>query len=70
MQIIYVLLILVFLQSCSNEVIYDSIKSNQRSKCEKLHNHSQYESCMREVNPEFDEYERERERLLKDKKRQ
>jgi len=50
--------------SCSNEQIYTAIQVNQRLECSKLPQ-PQYEDCMKELETSYDDYERDRQELLK-----
>lgn len=57
----------VFLiSSCAQEGFYNSQQKNLKQECEKLSS-PQYEACLRELdNTSYDEYRRERERLLEE----
>lgn len=49
---------------CSNQATYEALQQSQRNECAKLPQ-GQYEDCMREVNVPYDDYERERQELIK-----
>lgn len=65
MKAILIVLSLVLIAGCSNEVIYDSIQANNRQECIKLPP-SQYDECMGEANKSYKEYEQEREEVLEE----
>ena len=50
--------------ACSNEQIYTAIQENQRLECSKLPE-PQYEKCMKELETPYDEYEKDRQEILK-----
>ncbi|AZZ90370.1 hypothetical protein EUZ85_06410 [Hahella sp. KA22] len=54
-------------QSCSTEQAYYAMRENQRQQCEKYIEQSQYEACMRQANESYDDYERRRKELAKQK---
>lgn len=49
---------------CSNQATYEALQQGQRNDCAKLPQ-GQYEDCMREVDVPYDEYERQRQELIK-----
>ena len=54
------------LSSCAQEGFYNSQQKNLKQECEKLTS-PQYEMCLSDLdNTSYDEYRRERERLLKE----
>lgn len=61
-----ILFLIVALQACSNRSVYENIQVHQRSECQKHATQSEYKACMEKVNPSFDDYERERSRLLEE----
>lgn len=64
MKVIPLLLVLLILTGCSNRSIYENIQANNRMECSKLPP-SQYDECVENANKSFDEYEREREEILR-----
>lgn len=55
-----------FLSSCAQERFYNSQQKNLKQECEKLTS-PQHEACLSDLdNTSYDEYRRERERLLKE----
>jgi len=50
--------------ACSNHSIYDAVKNNRANECGKLPP-SAYKECMARYNKPYDEYEMERQDLLK-----
>ncbi|WP_148212473.1 hypothetical protein [Hahella chejuensis] len=55
------------LQACSTEQAYYAMRENQRQQCEKYIEQSQYEACMKQANESYDDYERRRKELAKQK---
>ena len=62
-----VLLSVWMLSACTQQQLYNSVKSNQRLKCEK-EPPSKYEECMQQTQDSYDEYKREREEILEEDK--
>ncbi|MCV6639076.1 hypothetical protein [Candidatus Albibeggiatoa sp. nov. NOAA] len=50
--------------SCSNQSVYESVKANRINECRKLPQ-AAYEECMARYSQSYDEYEAERQDLLK-----
>jgi len=57
-------LILLCLCACDNRYVYDSIQANRANECNKLSG-SQREQCLKQLPPDYDTYQRQREELLK-----
>ncbi len=57
-------LVILSVAGCSNKMIYDSVRLNQRSKCveEPL---PTYFECIERTNKSYEEYERERKEVSK-----
>ncbi|OZG72135.1 hypothetical protein BTA51_17410 [Hahella sp. CCB-MM4] len=61
-----VLLPISILAGCSNQGMYDSIRYSNQVECRKLPQ-PQYEECMQQNSMEYDDYRREREKVLNEK---
>lgn len=63
------LIIFVLLSStaCSNKGVYENIRANQRSECLKETPPPAYEECIERTEKPFEEYQRERDKILKTK---
>ncbi len=60
-------LLVFFLSSCAQEGFYNSQQKNLKQECEKL-SLPQYEQCLSDLDDRsYEEYRRERERLLEEK---
>jgi hypothetical protein len=57
-------LVLISFSGCSNKVIYDNLRLNQRQKCAEQPE-SNYVECVKRTNKSYEDYERERKELLK-----
>ena len=55
-------LVLISVSGCSNKVMYDNLRLNQRQKCAE-ESQSTYDECIYRSNKSFEEYERERKQL-------
>ena len=62
MRYLFFVLIITYLCSCSHEQIYDSMKNAKRMDCETLP-WSQREECLKNLAPDYKEYECERKKL-------
>lgn len=51
------------LGGCTNQALYENIQADQKLRCTKLPA-AQYEECMERANMPYEEYEREREKVL------
>ncbi len=60
------LLLAAVLPGCSNQGMYESIRYSNRMECGKLPQ-PQYEECMQQNSMDYDEYRREREKVLNEK---
>jgi len=56
----------IFLASCTNRQIYESIQGSERLDCQKLPQ-GQYEKCMKDHDQSYDSYEKDREAVLEEK---
>jgi hypothetical protein len=61
-----VLLMVIGLNACTNQQVYNSVQTNQKNECEKLQT-IQREECMKRLSLSYDKYEAERQTLLKKK---
>lgn len=50
--------------ACSNRSVYETIQANNRLDCQKVPV-AQQEDCLRQADKSYEEYERERQELLK-----
>jgi hypothetical protein len=57
----------LLLIACSNRQVYTAVQQNQQLQCSKLPQ-DRYEECVREIDESYDDYEREREELLRNEK--
>jgi len=48
---------------CGNRAVYESIQTQQRNECSKVHP-AEYEACMEQADTSFEEYRRAREEAL------
>jgi len=55
---------LTTLSACTNKQIFNSVKSNAKSRCEHEPNQKTRTDCLNEANQDYQDYKRERERLL------
>jgi hypothetical protein len=58
------LIVLCALSACSQREVYNSIQTNQRNECELLSG-VQRQECLARLSPDYQTYERERQKLLK-----
>ena len=63
-QLLTIACLSFIITSCSNQSIYEAVKYNQTNECGKLPK-SAYEECIARYNKSYDEYETERQDLLK-----
>jgi len=62
-------LIMFSIAGCSNKVIYDNLRQDQRNNCVNVNEPSStYFECIERTNKSFEEYERERKEILEVKK--
>lgn len=64
---LFIALTLCALTACSNKAVYDNIQLNQRNKCLK-EPPALYEECIKRTEKSYEEYQREREEALKQRK--
>ncbi|MDP5187969.1 MULTISPECIES: hypothetical protein [unclassified Alishewanella] len=62
------LLLLFTLAGCSNKAVYQNLQLNKKQQCQQLPV-SQYDECMRSIPLTYEEYERERQEVLKKSKK-
>ncbi|MCC5451066.1 hypothetical protein LMJ53_04865 [Rheinheimera sp. UJ51] len=62
------LLLLFALAGCSNKAVYQNLQLNKKQQCQQLPV-SQYDECMRSIPLTYEEYERERQEVLKTSKK-
>ena len=56
----------VGLSSCTDQQLYESQRNSNRLECDRLQT-VQRDECLKQLGPEYDKYEAERQKLLKDK---
>lgn len=56
------LFLAVQLCACSNQQVYDSLKAAQKNECDLLP-WAQREECLKQLRPDYREYERERQKI-------
>lgn len=64
-QIISTIIIVFLLFGCSNKKIYEAVQYNQKQECRKLP-YPQQSECVEEHSKSFEEYEKNREDVLKE----
>ncbi len=57
--------VLLGLAACSQQQVYDAVQQNRQFECQKLPG-TQYEECMERYSEPYEEYERERQQLLRE----
>jgi hypothetical protein len=57
------ILVLICSAGCSNKVMYDNLRLNQRQKCVEEPRPT-YVECVKRTNKSYEDYERERKELL------
>ena len=60
-----VLFLIILLQACSSQDIYELIQDNQLSECQTLPL-PQYDECMEQANESYDEYSEKRKEVTGD----
>lgn len=63
MNRLLIVLVLISFAGCSNKVIYDNLRLNQRQKCVE-EPQSTYVECIKRTNKPYEDYESERKELL------
>lgn len=56
------------LAACTHQEMYDTLQHNARMECQKLPSKRDYDLCMQQQEQSFDDYSREREAYLKERK--
>ena len=59
------MLTIAVLAACTNKQVYETIQSHERLECQKIVRQTEYQECMRQINQSYEDYEREREAVLK-----
>lgn len=59
------LVLAIACSACTNKQLYETIQSNERLECQKIVRRIEYEECMRQINQSYEDYQREREQVLK-----
>ncbi len=59
-----ILFVIFGVAGCSNQALYDNVRSHQRKECLKEPS-ATYSECIERTNKEYEEYERERQEALK-----
>ncbi|WP_455207887.1 hypothetical protein [Kaarinaea lacus] len=61
---VFLLLVLLFIGSCSNKQMYEALQIKQKNDCQKLP-HSEYKECIERAEKPYEEYEEERQQSKK-----
>lgn len=61
------LVVTAMLPACSNKDVYQAIQNNQEMECQKLPATAR-EECLRDLSGPYEDYERDRQSVLKDEK--
>ncbi|WP_235937536.1 hypothetical protein [Marinobacter caseinilyticus] len=64
MKAIGMLMVLLSVGGCSHRAVYENIQINNRNDCSKRPP-SEYAACMERASKSYDEYERERQEIIK-----
>lgn len=62
---VFLVFIVTSLAACTNKEVYESVRSNRLNDCQYL-TEPERERCMERYDKTYDEYEREREAILKE----
>ena len=65
-RIIYIVLVVSALTSCTSEEVYHAVQNNQQLECEKLP-YPQRDECMKHASTDYKDYENERKKLREKK---
>lgn len=66
MKTLVAICLLLCLTACSNKAVYQDLQRNKRNECLQLPP-AEYDKCMRPMDISYEEYERQRQQVLKDK---
>jgi len=61
-----IFIIVVGLSSCANQEPNEAERNSKMLKCESLPN-PQHDECLQDIPPDYNKYDQERQKLLKDK---
>lgn len=64
MRITWIMIALALCTACSQQSVYEGLKQNNRNECNKMPE-SQRQLCLEKVDQDYQDYQREREALLK-----
>ncbi|OUS27638.1 hypothetical protein A9Q99_14465 [Gammaproteobacteria bacterium 45_16_T64] len=65
MKVLFALSVILLMAGCSNKAVYDNIQLNMKNECRTLPQ-SQYEECMEDASTSYEEYEENRQEMLKE----
>lgn len=61
---LFLLLSVMFLQSCGSRQVYDALQHSQKQRCQNLPP-SEYSECMERASQSYDNYRRERDEAIR-----
>ena len=64
-RFVTLLVLAIACTGCTNKQVYEIIQSNERLECQKIVRQIEYEECMRRFNQSYEDYQQEREQVLK-----
>lgn len=62
-----IFIVVVGLSSCTNQQVYESQRNSNKLECERLPK-PQRDECLNHIPPDYNKYEEERQKLLKERK--
>lgn len=62
-----IFMVVVGLSSCTNRQLYESQRNGNKLECDRLPT-VQRDQCLNQIPPEYNKYEEERQKLLKERK--
>jgi len=63
-----ILVMLMTLNACTNKQLYQAVQSNQKIQCNQPLNDDERSECLGGLNPNYEDYKRERDKLLNEEK--
>lgn len=67
MKKLSIILVLLVTSACTGQGVYENMQSRQRNECLLQEPPLRYEECMEPANQSYEEYERERQEILRKK---
>ncbi|RCU51903.1 hypothetical protein DU002_05420 [Corallincola holothuriorum] len=67
---ISILIVSIVSTGCSQKQAYHGVRANQKSECQRIEDPDRYRDCMDEADQSYEDYQREREILIKEKSTQ